>query len=129
MGPTVSVGKSVNWVGQCTKHELFFPKYTFFLILQLFLASFFNFFPLSDLNYNLPQISGKIGFFSGKYRIFRRKIGDFSRFFPDFFSSDFFWSKSFPCRLKNRFFADKSTEKSNFLFIGQVRGHFFFLHV
>ena len=25
--------KSVNWVGQCTKHELFFPKIHFFFIL------------------------------------------------------------------------------------------------
>ena len=34
MGPTVSVGKSVNWVGQCIKYELFFPKVHFFLILN-----------------------------------------------------------------------------------------------
>ena len=122
MGPTVSVGKSVNWVGQCTKHELFFPKYTlFFLFCSFVLPHFLNFFPLSDLKYNLPQISGKIGFFSRKYRIFtifRRKIDDFSRFFPNFFSSDFFSVKIVSMLPENRFFADKSAEKSDFLFIG-----------
>ena len=107
MGPTVSVGKSVNLVGQCTKHELFFPKNTFF-ILQFCLAPFFNFFPLGDLKYNLPQISGKIRFFSGKYRIFpifRRKIDDFLDFLPIFLLPIFFFflSKSFPCRPKTDF--------------------------
>ena len=103
------VGKSVNWVGQCTKYELFFPKVHFFLILQLCLASVFNFFLLSDLKDNFSQISGKIRFFfknpiffgknrifSGKYRnfpIFRQKIGDFSpKFFQSIFSMDFFFS-------------------------------------
>ena len=92
MGPTVSVGKSVNWVGQCIKYELFFPKVHFvlilqlgcqcikyelffprvhfFLILKLCLAPFFNFFPLSDLKYNLSQISEKIGFFRENVGIF-----------------------------------------------------------
>ena len=36
LGPTVSVGKSVNGVGQCIKHELFFLKYTFFYSAALF---------------------------------------------------------------------------------------------
>ena len=97
----MSVGKSVNWVGQCTKYELFFPKVHFFLILQLCLTLVFNFFLLSDLKDNLSQISGKIRFFwknsifSGKYRnfpIIRRKIGDFSpKFFQSIFSMDFFF--------------------------------------
>ena len=94
--------KLVNWVGQCTKHELFFPKIYFVFILQLCLAPFFNFFPLSDLKYNLPQISGKIGFFReniGFFRFFAEK----SMIFPDFFSFDFFLSKSFPCRPKTDF--------------------------
>ena len=86
MGPIVSVGKSVNWVDQCTKYELFFPKVHFFLILQLCLAPVFNFFLLSDLKDNLSQISGKIRFFwknpifSGKIEFFRENIGIF-RFF------------------------------------------------
>ena len=74
----------------------YFPKIHFFLILQLWLAPFFNFSPLSDLNYNLPQISGKIGFFGIFPRFFfkrffhqhrktkfRRKIGrNFRNFCP-----------------------------------------------
>ena len=118
----MSVGKSVNWVGQCIKYELFFPKVHFvlilqlgcqcikyelffpkvhfFLILQLCLAPVFNFFSLSDLKYNLSQISEKIGFFRENVGIFRffgeksqnlfqayrnpiflRNIGRFRRFF------------------------------------------------
>ena len=102
MGPTVSVGKSVNWVGQCIKYELFFPKVHFvlilqlgcqcikyklffpkvhfFLILKLCLAPVFNFFPLSDLKYNLSQISEKIGFFREKSDFFG-KMSEFFRFF------------------------------------------------
>ena len=98
----MSVGKSVNWVGQCIKYELFFPKVHFVLILQLgcqcikyelffpkvhfllilklCLAPFFNFFPLSDLKYNLSQISGKIGFFREKSDFFG-KMSEFFRFF------------------------------------------------
>ena len=84
------------------------------------MASVFNFFPLSDLKYNLPQILGKIRFFRGKYRIFlifRLKINDFSRFFPDFFSSDFFFVKIVSMPPENQFFAEKLAEKSDFLFI------------
>ena len=81
----------------------FSPKYTFFLILQLWLAPFFNFSPLSDLNYNLPQISGKIGFFLEKIRFFRffsEKLAIFPRFFfKRFFHLNFF---------------STSTEKRNF---------------
>ena len=62
----------------------FSPKYTFFLILQLWLAPFFNLSPLSDLNYNLPQISGEIGFFGEKSNFFGKKIGFF------YFSTIFF---------------------------------------
>ena len=84
----------------------------FFLILQLCLAPFFTFFHLSDLNIIYSKFLEKSDFFeknwifSGKYRIFpifRRKIRDFSRFFTDFFSSDFFLSKSFPCHPKTDF--------------------------
>ena len=86
--------KSVNWVGQCIKYELFFPKVHFFLILQLCLAPFFNFFPLSDLKYNLSQMSGKIGFFREKSDFFWKmsKFFDFSpKFFQSIFSMDFFF--------------------------------------
>ena len=116
MGPTVSVGKSVNWVGQCTKHELLFPKYNLFFILQLCLAPFFNLFPLSDLKYNLSHISRKIGFFSKKYRIFSifvEKSVIFLDFLPIFVVKIVFMQS------ENRFFAHKSTEKSDFLFINR----------
>ena len=95
----MSVGKSVNWVGQCIKYKLFFPKVHFvlilqlgcqcikyelffskvhfFLILQLCLAPVFSFFSLSDLKYNLSQISEKIGFFREKSDFF----GKMSEFF------------------------------------------------
>ena len=112
----MSVGKSVNWVGQCIKYELFFPKIHFFLILQLgcqcikyelffpkvhfflilqlCLAPVFNFFPLSDLKYNLSQISGKIGYFRVKSDFFGKmsEFFDFSpKFFQSIFSMDFFF--------------------------------------
>ena len=73
----------------------------FFLILQLCLAPFFNFFPLSDLNIIYSKFLEKSNFFG--------KISDisdflpFSLFFTDFFSSDFFLSKSFPCHPKTDF--------------------------
>ena len=113
----MSVGKSVNWVGQCIKYELFFlkvnfvlilqlgcqcikyelffPKVHFFLIIQLCLAPVFNFFPLSDLKYNLSQISEKFGFF-------RENVGIF-RFFAEIFSVDFSTAKSFPGPPKSDF--------------------------
>ena len=106
----MSVGKSINWVGQCIKYELFFPKVHFvlilqlgcqcikyelifpkvhfFLILQLCLAPVFNFFSLSDLKYNLPQISEKIGFFREKSDFFG-KMSEFFDFSPKFFQSIF----------------------------------------
>ena len=120
MGPTVSVGKSVNWVGQCIKYELFFPKIHFvlilqlgcqcikyelffpkvhfFLILQLCLAPVFNFFPLSDLKYNLSQISGKSDFFG--------KMSEFFDFLPKFFQS-IFSMDFFPTPTENRKIAGK----------------------
>ena len=76
----------------------------FFLFCSLF-GPFFNFFSLSNLKYNLPQISGKIGFF-------RENIGNL----PIFFLSIFF-VKIVSMPPENRFFAEKSAEKSNFLFI------------
>ena len=66
---------------QCIKYELFFPKVHFFLILKLCLAPVFNFFPLSDLKYNLSQISEKIGFFREKSDFFGKML-EFFRFFP-----------------------------------------------
>ena len=74
----------------------FFLKYTFFLILKLCLVSVFNFFPLSDLKYNLSQISEKIGFFREKSDFFRENVGIFpifsekSAFFAEIFLNDFF---------------------------------------
>ena len=70
----------------------FSQKYTFFLILQLWLAPFFNFSPLSDLNYNLPQISGKIIFFREKigfFRFFAEKSAIFLDFSTIFFQTIF----------------------------------------
>ena len=127
----MSVGKSVNWVGQCIKYELFFPKVHFvlilqlgcqcikyelffpkvhfFLILQLCLAPVFNFFSLSDLKYNLSQISEKIGFFREKSDFFGKmsEFFDFSaknrRFFAEIFSVDFSTAKSFPGPPKSDF--------------------------
>ena len=106
----MSVGKSVNWVGQCIKYELFFPKVHFvlilplgcqcikyelffpkvhfFLILKLCLAPVFNFFPLSDLKYNLSQISEKSDFF-GKMSEFFRFFPKNRRFFAEIFLNDF----------------------------------------
>ena len=55
----------------------YFSQNTLFFILQLCLTPFFNFSHLSDLKYNLPQISGKIGFFREKIGFFREKIGFF----------------------------------------------------
>ena len=91
-----------RWVGQCIKYELFFPKVHFvlilqlgcqcikfelffpivhfFLILKLCLAPVFNFFPLSDLKYNLSQISEKIGFFREKSDFFGENVGIFPIF-------------------------------------------------
>ena len=77
----------------------YFSQNTPFFILQLCLAPFFNFFPLSDLKYNLSQISGKIGF----SRFFAEKSVIFPDFFPIFFLLIFFLSKSFPCRSKTDF--------------------------
>ena len=57
---------------------------------------------------------------TGKYRIFRRKIGDYSRFFADFVFFRFSFVKIVFMLPKNRFFTDKSAEKSNFLFTGYV---------
>ena len=117
----MSVGKSVNWVGQCIKYELFFPKIHFFLILQLCLAPVFNFFPLSDLNYNLSQISGKIGFF-GKNRIFSGKCRNFSIFRRNFFSLFFPWI-FFSTPTENRKIAEKSAEISDFFFLAFTSAH------
>ena len=113
MGPTVSVGKSVHWVGQCIKYELFFfkvhfvlilqlgcqcikyelffPKVHFFLIQKLCLAPVFNFFPLSDLKLIYPKFRKKSDFF-GKNRIFSGKCRIFSDFFRKIgdFSPKFF---------------------------------------
>ena len=127
----MSVGKSVNWVGQCIKYELFFskvhfvlilqlgcqcikyelvfPKVHLFLILQLCLAPVFNYFFLSDLKYNLSQISEKIGFFREKSDFFGKmsEFFDFSaknrRFFAEIFSVDFSTAKSFPGLPKSDF--------------------------
>ena len=135
MGPTVSVGKSVNWVGQCIKYELFFPKVHFvlilqlgcqcikyelffpkvhfFLILKLCLAPVFNFFPLSDLKYNLSQISEKIGFFRenvGIFPIFSEKSAIFRRNFFKRFFHGFFFSTS----ADNRKIAEISADFSDF---------------
>ena len=84
----------------------YFSQNTPFFILQLCLAPFFNFFPLSNLKYNLPQISRKIGFFReniGFFRFFGEKSAIFPDFLPIFFPSDFFLSKSFPCHPKTDF--------------------------
>ena len=142
MGPTVSVGKSVNWVGQCIKYELFFPKVHFvlilqldcqcikyelffpkvhfFLILKLCLAPVFNFFPLSDLKYNLSQISEKIGFFREKSDFFG-KMSEFFRFFPknrrffaEIFLNAFFHGFFFSTPTDNRKIAEISTDFSDF---------------
>ena len=118
----MSMGKSVNWVGQCIKYELFFPKVHFFLILQLCLAPVFNFVLLSDLKDNLskfqeksdffwknPIFSVKIGFFGkiSNFPIFRRNF--FSRFFPWIF---------FSTPIENRKIAEKSAEIFDFFFLG-----------
>ena len=93
----------------------YFSQNTPFFILQLCLAPFFNFFPLSDLKYNIPKFWEKSDFFE--------KISDFSdfsaknrRFFPDFCSFDFFCQNRFHADQKLIFFVDKSAEKSDFLF-------------
>ena len=70
-----------TWVVNASNMNYFFSKYTFFLILKLCLAPVFNFFPLSDLKYNLSQISEKIGFFREKSDFFG-KMSEFFRFFP-----------------------------------------------
>ena len=109
---------------------IIFPKIHFFFILQLCLAPFFNFFPLSDLKYNLPQISGKIGFFRENIGFFRENIGFFhekSAIFPDFlpifFLPIFFFVKIVSMLPENRFFVEKSAEKFDFLFIAHSRRH------
>ena len=74
----------------------------FFLILQLWLAPFFNISSLSDLKYNLHKyreksdffgknriFSGKYRIFSGKYRIFSEKSAIFADFFPIFLQKIF----------------------------------------
>ena len=74
----------------------YFSQNTPFFILQLCLAPFFNFFPLSDLKYNIPKFWEKSDFFReniGFFRFFGEKSAIFSRFL--FFR--FFLSKSFPC--------------------------------
>ena len=48
-----------QWVNRSTRlvnapNMNYFSQNTLFFILQLCLAPFFNFFPLSDLKYNLP---------------------------------------------------------------------------
>ena len=53
---------------------------------------------------------------SGKNRFFQRKIGDF---FADFFFLRFYFVKIVSMPPENRFFADKSVEKSDFLFPGK----------
>ena len=67
----------------------------FFLILQLWLAPFFNISSLSDLKYNLHKYREKSDFFgknrifSGKYRIFSEKSAIFADFFPLFLQKIF----------------------------------------
>ena len=98
----------------------------FFLILQLWLAPFFNISSLSDLKYNLHKYREKSDFF-GKNRIFSGKIGFFREnigFFPKnrrflpiffrFFCRRFFHPKIFSTTTENRFFAEKSAEKIDF---------------
>ena len=104
----------------------FSQKCTFFLILQLWLALFFNISSLSDLKYNLHKYREKSDFF-GKNRIFSGKIGFFREnigFFPKnrrflpiffrFFCRRFFHPKIFSTTTENRFFAEKSAEKIDF---------------
>ena len=113
----------------------------FFLILQLWLAPFFNISSLSDLKYNLHKyreksdffgknriFSGKIGFFReksdffGKISDFFRKIGDFCRFFSDFFTEDFSTRKSFPPPPKTDFSPKNRPKKSIFLSLALTKG-------
>ena len=67
----------------------------FFLILQLWLAPFFNISSLSDLKYNLHKYREKSDFFgknrifSEKYRIFSEKSAIFADFFPIFLQKIF----------------------------------------
>ena len=60
----------------------------FFLILQLWLAPFFNISSLSDLKYNLHKYREN-RIFSGKYRIFSEKSAIFADFFPIFLQKIF----------------------------------------
>ena len=106
-----------QWVNRSTRlvnapNITYFFQNTLFLILQFCLAPFFNFFPLSDLKYNLPQISGKIGFFRENIGLFRF-FGKKSAIFPDFFFQIFFWSKSFHAAQK-QIFRRKINRKSDF---------------
>ena len=54
VGPTVSVGKSVNGLVGASNRN-YFSQNTPFSILQLFKPLFFNFFSLDDLKHNLSQ--------------------------------------------------------------------------
>ena len=93
----------------------------FFLILQLWLAPFFNISSLSDLKYNLHKYREKSDFF-GKISDFFRKIGDFCRFFSDFFAEDFSTRKSFPPPPKTDFSPKNRPKKSIFLSLVKRRG-------
>ena len=57
------------------------------------------------------EISGKIGFFSGKNRFYWKN----RRFFSDFFTSDFSFPKSFPTQPKTDFSPKNWPEKTIFL--------------
>ena len=105
----------------------YFSQNTLFFILQLCLAPFFNFSPLSDLKYNLPQISGKIGFFQeniGFFRFFAEK----SAIFPDFLSiflQTIFPSKNLFQHQQKPIFHRKIGRKNRFFFslgIGEATG-------
>ena len=114
-----------QWVNRSTglvnaPNMNYFSQNTLFFILQLCLAPFFNFSPLSDLKYNLPQISGKIGFFRKNiefFGFFAKKSVIFPNFLPTFFLP-IFLVKIVSMPPENRFFGEKSTEESDFLFIG-----------
>ena len=93
-----------QWVNRSTglvnaPNMNYFSQNTFFFILQLFLAPFFNFFPLSDLNIIYPKFREKSDFFG--------KISDFStknrRVFPIFFLPIFFCQNCFHAVRKSIF--------------------------
>ena len=106
------------------------PKRNYFSQNALFFnplfGPIFNFFPLSDLNIiyskflEKSDFSGKIEFFReniGYFRFFSEKSAIFPYFLPFFFLPIFFFVKIVSMPPENRFFAEKSAEKSDFLFL------------